>query len=165
VAGFLEKKHQSIIRGQNRLNQVRDGPLHWETAVTDFVATFENWLPLVNFDIAEWIRWQWVEMFSKKCASEIQEARKKGRCGNRRPATDLGEHEGKKERFNLPELTNTTFTVMIHWVSNGKDMGLALNQLQASCTDVRHWEELVNFIDKNGGPKEPSFLTSMFKCT
>ena len=42
VAGFLEKKHRSIIRGQNRLIQVRDGPLHWKTAVADFLATFEN---------------------------------------------------------------------------------------------------------------------------
>jgi len=38
-------------------------------------------------------------------------------------------------------------------------------QLQASYTDVRHWEELVDFIDKNGGPKEPYILTLMFKCT
>ena len=52
VAGFLEKKHRSIIRGQNRLKQVRDGPLHWETAVADFLATFKNWLLLVNFDTA-----------------------------------------------------------------------------------------------------------------
>jgi hypothetical protein len=165
VAGFLEKKHRSIIRGQNRLKQVRDGPLHWETAVADFLATFETWLPLVNFDNAEWIRRQWVEMFLKKCASEIREARKKGRRGNKRPATDLGERPGKKARSNLPELPNTTFTVMISWVSNGKDMVLAPKQLQASYTDVRHWEELVDFIDKNGGPKEPYVLKSMFKCT
>jgi len=71
VAGFLEKKHRSIIRGQNRLKQVEDGPLRLETAVRDFLATFENWLPLVNFDNAEWLRRQWVEMFSKKCAREI----------------------------------------------------------------------------------------------
>jgi len=55
VAGFLEKRHRSIIRGQNRLKQFRDGPRHWETAVADYFATFENWLPLVNFDNAEWI--------------------------------------------------------------------------------------------------------------
>ena len=77
-------------------------------------------------------------MFLKKCASEIQEATKKGRQGNKRPATDLGERVGKKARSNLPELPNTTFTVMIHWVSNGKDMVLAPKQLQASYTDVRH---------------------------
>jgi len=55
VAGFLEKKHQSIMRGQNRLKQLRDGPLHWETAVADFLETFETWLPLANFNDAEWI--------------------------------------------------------------------------------------------------------------
>jgi len=58
VAGFLEKKHQSIIEAQNRLKQLRDGPLHWEMAVADFLETFESWLPLDNFDNAKWIRQQ-----------------------------------------------------------------------------------------------------------
>ena len=62
VAGFLEEMHRSIIQGQNWLKKVRDGPLHWETAVAVLLATFENWLPVVNFDNAEWIRRQWVEM-------------------------------------------------------------------------------------------------------
>jgi len=44
-------------------------------------------------------------------------------------------------------------------------MVLAPKQLQASYTDVRHWEELVDFIDKNGGPKELYILRSIFKCT
>ena len=79
VAGFLEKKHRSIIWGQNRLKQLRDGALHWEMAVADLLKTFESWLPLDNFDNAKWIRQQWVEMFLKTCASEIQEASKKGR--------------------------------------------------------------------------------------
>jgi len=30
---------------------------------------------------------------------------------------------------------------------------------------VRHWKELVDFIDKNRGPKEPYILTLMFKWT
>jgi hypothetical protein len=55
VAGFLEKMHWSIIRGQNRLKQLSDGPLHWETAVADFLETFETWLPLDNLHNAEWI--------------------------------------------------------------------------------------------------------------
>jgi len=138
VAGFLEKKHWFIIRGQNRLKQLRDGPLHWETAVADFLETFESWLPLDNFDNAEWIRQQWVEMFLKKCASEIWEARKKGRRGNKRPATDLGECASKKARSNLPELPNTTFMVVICRVTNSNDIVLSPNQLQAAHTDVRH---------------------------
>ena len=40
VAEFTEKRHQSSIQGQNRLKQLRDGPLHWETAVADFLLTF-----------------------------------------------------------------------------------------------------------------------------
>jgi len=97
--------------------------------------------------------------------AQFREARKKGRRGNKRPATDLGEWVGKKVRSNLPEFPKTKFTVMIHWVSNGKEMVLTPKQLQASYTDVSHWEELVDFIDTNGGTKEPYILTSLFKCT
>jgi hypothetical protein len=46
-------------------------------AVADCLETFEKWLPLENFDNAEWIRRQWVEIFLKKCGSEISEGRKK----------------------------------------------------------------------------------------
>ena len=56
VAAFLEKKHCSYIQGENRLKQLRDGPLHRETVVADFLETFKTWLPLDNFDNAEWIR-------------------------------------------------------------------------------------------------------------
>jgi hypothetical protein len=90
VAGLLKKKHWSIIPGQNRLKQLRDGPQRWEMAVADFLETFETWLPLKNFDNAERIWQQWVEMFLKKCGSEVQKARKKGRRGYKRLATDLG---------------------------------------------------------------------------
>jgi hypothetical protein len=78
VAGSLEKKHWSIIPGQNCLKQMRNGPLHWEIAVAVILETFKTRLPLGYFDNAEWIRRQWVEIFLKKCASEISEARKKG---------------------------------------------------------------------------------------
>jgi hypothetical protein len=30
---------------------------------------------------------------------------------------------------------------------------------------MRHCEELIDFIDKNGGPKEPQIMSSRFKCT
>jgi hypothetical protein len=50
-------------------------------------------------------------------------------------------------------------------VSNGKDFVRAPKQLPVLYTDATHWEELVDFINKNGGPKQPYILTSMFKCT
>jgi hypothetical protein len=37
VAGFVEKKNRSIIRGQNHLKQLRNGPQHWEKAIADFL--------------------------------------------------------------------------------------------------------------------------------
>jgi hypothetical protein len=80
--------------------------------VADFSLTFEKWLPLENFDNAEWIRRQWVEMFVKTCASEFREARTKGRGGNKQLATDLGERAGKKARGNVSELPNTTSMVV-----------------------------------------------------
>jgi len=57
------------------------------------------------------------------------------------------------------------FLVVICWVSNCKNIVLFSKQLQASYTDVKHWEELVDFITTNGGPKEPYILILMFKCT
>jgi len=78
---------------------------------------------------------------------------------------DLGECACQQAKINLRELPNIMFMVVIRWVSNGKDMVLSPKQLQASYTDVRHWEELIDFIDKNGGPQEPYILTLMFKCT
>jgi hypothetical protein len=53
MAGFVEKKHPSIIPRQNSLKQRRDGPVHWETAVADYLETFETSLPLAQYDNAE----------------------------------------------------------------------------------------------------------------
>jgi hypothetical protein len=44
VAGFLEKKHRSIILGYNRLKQLRNGLLRWKMAVADFLDTIQTWL-------------------------------------------------------------------------------------------------------------------------
>jgi hypothetical protein len=151
VAGFLEKKYRSIIRGQHWLKQLGDGPLHWETAVADCLETFEICLALEILDNAEWIRRQWVEIFLNKCASEVRGARKKGRRGNKRPATDLGEPVGKKARGCLAELPNTTCMVVSRRVSNNNNVETSSMQLQASNPDVRHLEELIDFIQKNCG--------------
>jgi hypothetical protein len=39
--------------------------------VTDFLERFETKFPFDNFDNAEWIPQQWVEMFLKKCPSKF----------------------------------------------------------------------------------------------
>jgi len=44
--------------------------------VADVLETFEDWLPLNNFNNAEHIRRQWVEMVVKKQASNICGVRK-----------------------------------------------------------------------------------------
>jgi len=46
-------------------------------AVADCLETIRNWQPSDNFGHAEWIHQQFVEVFLKKRASQIQKARKK----------------------------------------------------------------------------------------
>ena len=104
-------------------------------------------------------------MLLKKYASEVRKARKKGRRGNKLPATDLGERVGKTARGNVPELPNSTLMVVIRQVPNGNNDPTSSMQFQASYTDVRHWEELFDFTEKNCGPKERYCLTALYKCT
>ena len=62
-------------------------------------------------------------------------------------------------------MPNTTFMVVIRQVPNGNNDPTCSMQLQASYTDVRHWEELIDFIEKNCGRNELYCLTAFFKCT
>jgi hypothetical protein len=61
---------------------------------------------------------------------------------------DLGDCAGKNASTNLSELLNTTFMGVIREVRNGNNDQTSNMQLQASYTDVRHWEELSDFIKK-----------------
>jgi hypothetical protein len=77
---------------------------------------------------------------------------------------DWGERAGKNVKGNVSELPSTTFMVVIHRVPNGNNDPTSSMQFQASYTDVRNWEELIDFIEKNCGPKEPYRLTAVYKC-
>jgi hypothetical protein len=66
----------------------------------------------------------------------------------------LGDGASNTARGNVPEVRNTMFMVLICIVLNGKDIVNSPNQLQDSYTDVRHWSELIDFIEKNEWPKE-----------
>jgi len=103
-------------------------------------------------------------MFLKKCASKVREARKKRLLGKMRLVIDLAEHMGNTARGNLSELLNTTFMIVIRRVPNGNNDHTFSNQLRASYTDVRHWDQLIDFIKQNCSPKEPDCLTAMYKC-
>jgi len=54
--------------------------------------------------------------------------------------------------------------VVIRRVPNGNNHQTSRMQLQALYTDVRHWEELIDFIEQNCCPKEPYCLTALYKC-
>jgi hypothetical protein len=49
-------------------------------------------------------------------------------------------------------------------VPNGDNDLTSSIELQASYTDVRHWEELIYFIEQNCSPKDPYSLTAIYKC-
>jgi len=54
--------------------------------------------------------------------------------------------------------------VVIRRLPNDNNDQTSSIQLQASYTDVRHWEELIDFIEKNCSPNELYCLTAIFKC-
>ena len=116
----------------------------WPPALGDsscrLFGDFRDLAALENIVPAEWIWRHLVEMFLKKCASAVQEVMKKGKRVNKRPAMDLGECASNTTRGNIPELPNTTFMVVICQVPNGNNDQSSGMQLQASYTDVRHWE-------------------------
>jgi hypothetical protein len=85
----------------------------------------------------------------------------KGRRGKKRPAADLGQHMGQKAKSNLPELPNRTFIIVIRQVLNGNNDQICSVQHHALYPDVRHWEELIDFIEKKCGPKEPCCLSAI----
>jgi len=100
----------------------------------------------------------------EEIASEVCDGRIKGRRGYKRPETDLGERAGKPVRGNVLQLRNTAFMVVIRWVPNGNNDQTSSNELWDDYTDVRHWEELIDFIKKNCCPNKPYYLTAIFKC-
>jgi hypothetical protein len=61
-------------------------------------------------------------------------------------------------------LPNTTFMIVICRVPNGDSDQTSSMQLQALYTDVRNWEELIDFIEQNCSSKEPYSLTAISKC-
>ena len=89
--------------------------------------------------------------------------RKKGWRGNTRPATDVGELVGHKVKGNIPEMPNTMFVAVIHRVPDGNNIQTFSNQVQSSYTGVRHWEEIIAFIEKYCCTKEPYHLTALYK--
>jgi hypothetical protein len=64
------------------------------------------------------------------------------------PAMDIAVRDCKNPRGTIPQLSNTTLMVVIHRVPNSNNDQTFSNYRQASYTDVRHWEELVDFIKK-----------------
>ena len=103
-------------------------------------------------------------MLLMKCASEVRKATQNGRRGDKRRAMNLEQRADKGARCNLPKLPNTTFMVVICRVQNSNNDKTPSMQLQALYTDVGHWEELIDFIEQNCGPKEPYCLTTIYKC-
>jgi hypothetical protein len=102
---------------------------------------------------------------SEQMCKQHSGGEEKGKAWQQATRNGFGRAGEQRARSNLPALPNTMFIVVICQVSNGNDVVLSPNQLKPVYTNVRHWEELIDFLDKNGRPKEPYTLTSRFKCT
>ena len=72
---LIIKMHSIIIQDPNRLKRVRiDGqcrPEFNEAAVSNFIRTYERWLPLQNFDNCEYTRHIWISSILIRQASAI----------------------------------------------------------------------------------------------
>jgi hypothetical protein len=122
--------------------------------VPDFLETFGTSLPsepgcLWHISIMpNGFGQNWVEMFLKQCARWVLEGRKKGRRGNQRPATDLGERAGNKPTGEVAGFPNKSFMVVIRGMLNGNNDLTSSMQFKSSYRDVWHWEELIDCIEK-----------------
>jgi len=72
VAGYLEKRHWCMMRGQNSVNHIREEPLHQVTEVADVLQIFPDWLPLVKCHNAEWIRQYWLRYLGRNVHAKLR---------------------------------------------------------------------------------------------
>jgi hypothetical protein len=101
--------------------------------------------------------------FEKMCKSGSR-GEEKGKARQQATGDGFGEQASKKAKCNVLELPNTTFMNVIGRVPNSNNDPTSSMQFQGSYTDVRHWEELIDFIQNNCSPKEPNCLTVLYKC-
>jgi len=165
VAGCLKAKHQSIIWIQICLQQLHDGPLHWETAIADDLVTSENRLHVECVDIAERIWQHWEEIILNYCASPVRIVRNKRNWCKNQLVTYLGELAGVQTRGNLPELVNKPVMVVILCVRNSDNAYTSSIQLEAADTYVRNRKEKIEFVEINCGPKQLYCPTALCHCT
>jgi len=81
-----------------------------------------------------------------------QEGKQDNVKSDQQPIMDIS--QCKQWLINLVVLWNWTFRVVICWVQNDNDIDMFCQQLYLLYTDVRHWEELVNSIDRKIGLRE-----------
>jgi len=79
VAGYLEKYHWGIVRGQNCTIQHHDAPLVWELAVKENSVTSNDWLQFENFVTTVWTWRMWIQIFIENCGCEVRVGKKKSR--------------------------------------------------------------------------------------
>ena len=72
---FIVKEHPIVVQNPNRLKPIRIdgrcGPELFEAVVSDFIRTYEGWLPLQNFDNCECTRHMWISSFLIQQATAI----------------------------------------------------------------------------------------------
>ena len=156
---FIVRKHPHLIKGPRRLSNMRiDGRCGSEifgAAVSDFIRTYEQWLPLHEFNNSEYVRYSWIYTFLTKMSSAIRSGAagtSKERGVKRVKNTDGEDKDGSVKRAKNED-------IMVRVV------GSVANQSVQPYPNVRKFTNLVNWIDRSAKPTSRQVrLHAQYKC-
>ena len=156
---FIISKHPVIIQGPNRLKYLRVdgrcGPEFLEVAVSDFIQTYEQWLPLNEFDNCECTRYLWISAFLIKQASAIRSAA----AGTLKEGAGKGKRkrEGKDSDGSVKR-AKRFFTVRV--------LGSVAVNAYRCCSGLQNFGALVKWVDSQAKPTGRRIrLHVRYKCT
>ena len=156
---FIISKHPIIVQGPNRLRYIRIdgrcGPEFMEVAVSDFIRTYEQWLPLDEFNNCECTRHMWISAFLIRQAAVIRSmaagTRREGGGGAKR-------QRGDKDSDGSVKRAKRDFTVRVR--------GSVAVQAFRLYTGLRDFGDLVKWVDSKAKPKGRRIaLLARYKCT
>ena len=156
---FIISKHPIIVQGPNRLRYIRIdgrcGPEFMEVAVSDFIRTYEQWLPLDEFNNCECTRHMWISAFLIRQAAVIRSmaagTRREGGGGAKR-------QRGDKDSDGSVKRAKQDFTVRVR--------GSVAVQAFRLYTGLRDFGDLVKWVDSKAKPKGRRIaLLARYKCT
>jgi hypothetical protein len=166
---WLIPRHPYCLMGKNRLLRRRieghTGHELWERAVSDFIACYEDFLPLDRFDSQESIRHDWVHYFLVMVCSHIREkndVEKAGRSKGKGKRADVPEgaevQSAKRIGVEVAPVENKGFVVRVR--------GDVTNPLvYHAYTGVEIYDHLSVWLEAEARPTGPSYtISASYRC-